>query len=750
MSTAREKVFLLARIGAVLMLVLTGAVLKPAPAQGSSIVVDTTADDDITNGNCTLREAMIAARDDVIRDACAAGGAVDTISFNIDASTDPGCDAGTGVCTIQPGTMLPWLYGSGGITIDGYTQPGAAPATGSAPAEIRIEIDGSLIGASPYGIVIQSPNNVIAGLAINRFSSGIVVAGASATDNTIRGCYIGTDPTGTIDRGNTSSGIVLSDAGNGNLVGGVLPEDRNLISGNDWYGIDLSDGTTGATIAGNYIGTTADGLSSLPNQNGIDIRSNTYGNTVGGSAAGARNVISGNEFDGVILNGIGGEPHGNVLAGNYIGLDKTGGAALANGANGVQILNGAFANTIGPDNVISGNGQHGVLIWTNATNENQIVGNFIGTDSTGMSAVPNASLTAAVFINASGTSGGPLGTVIGGDTIDERNVIAGNAGQGVRISGAGTDQTVVSGNFIGLDATGASALLNAFEGVMITNNAGYTTVGGDTAAEGNVIVANNSAVKLDAGAHNNTISANLLGTDVTGTVGFGVGSGLSIGGGAHHNTIGGPTSAERNLISGNGGRGLNIYGSGTDFNQVLGNYIGVDITGANPLPNPGDGIRIWNSAQDNTIGPGNIIAHNNFEGVYIYGTDSDRNFITQNSIYGHTSWNIALGAGANDDLPAPEIGSVTLSPLAVSGTTTPACVGCTVEIFTSPSNAPVAGKTYLGSGTTDGSGNWTVSTPGLHGPYITATLTDASRGTSKFSTAHYTSIQALFLPLIMR
>jgi hypothetical protein len=72
-------------------------------------------------------------------------------------------------------------------------------------------------------------------------------------------------------------------------------------------------------------------------------------------------------------------------------------------------------------------------------------------------------------------------------------------------------------------------------------------------------------------------------------------------------------------------------------------------------------------------------------------------------------------------------------------------------VFTSPAPSfPGAGKSYLGTGTTDGSGNWTVSTPGLHGPYISATLTDAAKGTSMFSNRIFTTIQSLYLPLIMR
>jgi hypothetical protein len=748
MNPALKNITILVRMIVVVMIVLAALSLPISPARAATIVVNTTSDLVAIGGDCTLREAMESARDNIAVDGCACGHTIDVITFAINAATDPGCNAGTGVCTIQPTTTLPTMSGSGSVTINGYTQDGASPATGSSEAEIRIVIDGSLVPGFPNGFNIQSPNNVISGLAINQFSYGVAIAGTSATGNTVSGNYIGTDYTGTIALANDGAGVWLTAAGAGNMVGGTVPADRNIISGNG-DGVYLSGATSGSTISGNYIGTTADGLSALGNSgSGVNISQGSNNNTIGGSASGSGNLISGNTVDGITINGGTTDPHDNTIEDNWIGVDATGTAALANGGNGVQILNGAYSNVIGPDNIVSGNTQSGILIWTAGTNGNGVKGNFIGTDLTGTAAIPNGALNGGIYIH-----GAALGNVIGGDTPAERNLISGNTGRGIRISGTGTDFTVVSGNIIGLDISGTTALLNGWEGIHVTNDAAYTTIGGTSSGEGNVIVANYAPVKLETDANNNTISGNLLGTDVTGTIGFGVGTGVSISSGAHDNTIGGSTIGERNVISGNGGRGLNIYGLGTDNNQVLGNFIGVDITGASPLPNPSDGIRIWDSAQDNTIGPGNIIANNGSQGIYIYGADTDRNFITQNSIYAHTNYNIALPYtpdGSNEDIVAPTVSSVSLSPLSVSGTTSPTCAGCTIEVFTSLSFSPAAGRKYLGTGTTDASGNWTVSTPGLHGPWISATLTDATKGTSMFSNRIFTTIQSLYLPLIMR
>jgi hypothetical protein len=429
-------------------------------------------------------------------------------------------------------------------------------------------------------------------------------------------------------------------------------------------------------------------------------------------------------------------------------VDAAGTAALANGGNGLQLVNGAYSNIIGPDNVISGNTQSGILIWNSGTDGNGIKGNFIGTDPTGTAAIPNEAFNGGIYIH-----GGAQGNTIGGDTQAERNVVSGNSGRGIHISGSGTDLTVISANLIGLDVNGTTALLNARAGVLVTNGAANTTIGGATSGEGNVIVADYPAITIDVGAHHNTVSANLIGTDITGMVGLGGGIGIELSSGAYENTIGGTSSVERNVISGNGSGigGTGVWINDADDNELLRNLIGVDITGSGPLPNgpgssTGSGVKIENGAQSNTVGPYNIIANHPGDGISISGATTDFNIITRNSIYAN-GINITPD-GANEGIAAPTVDSANLSPLSVSGHTSPPCTGCTIEVFTSPSSGE--GKTYLGTGPTDAVGNWTVSTPGLHGPYITATLTDVSKGTSVFSGSFFTEITATYLPLIMR
>jgi len=220
--------------------------------------------------------------------------------------------------------------------------------------------------------------------------------------------------------------------------------------------------------------------------------------------------------------------------------------------------------------------------------------------------------------------------------------------------------------------------------------------------------------------------------------------------GSYSNVIGGTTVAERNVIAGNAGWGVRITGSGSDSNQVLGNYIGVDVSGNVALTNGDYGVRIENSAQHNQIGPNNIIAHFTSEGISNIGTNTDYNTFTQNSIYGNGSMNIAVGSGANEDIAPPAITSFTTNPVTISGTLSPVCTGCTIELFASLVSYPRAGRTYLGSTTTTGTGAWTITPTGLAGPYLTATVTDPAKGTSEFSSNFFRELKYIYLPLVLK
>ena len=138
----------------------------------------------------------------------------------------------------------------------------------------------------------------------------------NATNNVIQGNLIGTDPTGTQRLGNAFNGIHLADSGNDTITG-------NVVSANGRGGILTGTEIDGFnTIQGNFIGTDITGTQPLGNTGiGIDV-SSSRNNTIGGTAAGAGNVIAANSQDGIKLEGS--FATGNVVAGNFIGTDPSG------------------------------------------------------------------------------------------------------------------------------------------------------------------------------------------------------------------------------------------------------------------------------------------------------------------------------------------------------------------------------------------------------------------------------------------
>ena len=151
----------------------------------------------------------------------------------------------------------------------------------------------------------------------------------------MQGNLIGTDASGERNLGNTGDGIVLSSAA-GNTVGGTAFSARNVISGNGRYGVVIESNTsTGNLIEGNWIGTDKTGVSAIGNAlDGVIIDLGASSNTVGGAAFGAGNLISGNIENGVEITGAG--TAGNLVQGNLIGTDVTATLPLGN-AVGVLI-----------------------------------------------------------------------------------------------------------------------------------------------------------------------------------------------------------------------------------------------------------------------------------------------------------------------------------------------------------------------------------------------------------------------------
>jgi hypothetical protein len=377
----------------------------------------------------TLRGAILGAN--------ALPGA-DTITFHI-----------TGTPTIHPNTALPPVTGP--TTIDGTTQPGW---TAGAPV---VFIEGTLtppdlISGSTDGLRLTGGASTLRGLIIGGFS-GLGAAGVrvSGNNNVVAGNWIGTDTTGTTDDGNLE-GIVVEAATN-TRIGGSTLADRNVISANFLDGLRFNGTGSGNVVAGNYIGVTAAGNAALANQlSGINVQPlagpETTDLLIGGTVATARNVISGNNLDGIMV----GDVSGVRIQGNYIGTDATGAAAIANNANGVNVVSGAVligGSTAGAGNVISANDGNGVQLGSSGSS---VQYNFIGLAADGTAALGNAG--DGIFIDGSDNS---IGTPTTGNSIayndgtgitvalsplDVRNAIRGdniflNGGLGIDLGGDG-------------------------------------------------------------------------------------------------------------------------------------------------------------------------------------------------------------------------------------------------------------------------------------------------------------------------
>jgi hypothetical protein len=295
------------------------------------------------------------------------------IIFNIPTSSS---GYQSGVFSIKPLSALPSLNSTGTI-MDGATQTAFTGNTNTSGPEVMI--DGTSAGTSVYGLTVYGSNCAIKNLVISGFSaSGMQMAGASANNNTVQGCYIGTNASGTAALANSSRGILLYAGAHHNTFGGTGAGQGNVISGNGGYGIEFQQANTNNNVVqGNYIGTNAAGTGAIANNVGIIIWNGAQNNTIGGSAA-ARNVISGNGYAGIYLNGGGTTAtSGNIVQSNYIGVDANGANAIPNHF-GVQIYGGNTNNVtnnviggVGNGNLIASNGGDGISV------ENGCVGNSI-------------------------------------------------------------------------------------------------------------------------------------------------------------------------------------------------------------------------------------------------------------------------------------------------------------------------------------------------------------------------------------
>jgi len=636
--------------------------------------------------------------------------------------------------------------GSNGLTIGGVKASGNV-------------VKGNYIGTNQNGTValsnsgtgvwiIGAPNTIIGGalqgegnIISANGSNGLVISGETAKGSIVRNNRIGTDATGNAALGNLSSGIRVIDAPN-TVIGGNLNSGGNIISGNGDNGISIEGAkSTGCKVLGNYIGTNQNGTVALGNTWGGVGLNNAPNNIVGGTQPLERNIISANG-SGVGL--FGESCQGNVIQNNRIGTDASGAAPLGNAGIGIRVdaPNNLIGGTVG--NVISANGADGISIGGGL---NKVKGNFIGTNLDGTFAMGNK----GYGIGLSGP-----GSLIGGATPAERNIISGNLSGGVTIfKGSGH---FVQGNHIGVNAAGSAALGNGLYAVRIIDGSN-NTIGGTVAGTRNVISGNERGISLEYDSPGNLIQGNYIGTDATGTFKIGNQASAAIELYAPNNTIGGLVAAARNLISGNK-YGIIISGADTSGNKIQGNYFGTKADGTGSIPNSYAAVFI-RYATNNMIGgteagAGNLIAGNAFNGIY--AVSGSGNAFLSNSIHSNASLGIDLttplgvnsnDAGDGDFGPNLRQNYPILKSVTVNGNNTNIQgqlnsnpnMTFRVEIFSNVDCDPSGlgeGKTFMGAVpvTTDRNGNASINTvlsvlP--TGNYVTATATSSDNNTSEFS-----------------
>ncbi len=497
------------------------------------------------------------------------------------------------------------------------------------------------------GGTADSASNVIGGNKGNGISMTNTTPANPITGTLVQGNYIGIDKTELIALPN-QAGVGIGERDN--VVGGAVPETRNIIAYNRSSGV-YTYGEAGGPpvkVIGNYIGTDSVGRADRGN-GGSGVYMTGTNTVIGGATEGEGNLICWNGGDGIQMRY---SPTDIVIEGNVIGTDSVGDQAQPNARNGIQLLWGPHHNTI-RNNLISGNGENGIKIFRDPddslhrnANDNKLEGNRIGVNKAGNATMPNQKNGILIDDCTSTTiTSAPDGTM---------GIISGNTENGIEICGPEARLNLVEKTLIGTDNNGSKAIPNGANGIFITRGAHNNSIGGNDAEHKNVISGNTeNGIKLSQDlellANHNFINTNFIGTDLDGKLPIpNKHNGILIR--VPNNYVGGGWYKCRNVISGNGENGIAIEGWDAKNNEIEQNYIGTDASGKTDIPNGQNGILIHNATDNKVgetvnwmIGHHNVIAGNRGCGVKILGDPGDpikkgKNVIEHNFIGLTSEW----------------------------------------------------------------------------------------------------------------
>lgn len=601
-----------------------------------------------------------------------------------------------------------------GIMIQG------AGSTGNRVQGNRIGTDYSgqqAIGNGNVGVFIYNASeNLIGGdepshgniISANE-DGNLTIFGRDATDNIISGNIIGTNLEGTKSLTQSGSGVLIFSGsrnriggstdtpgkapgnlisghnGGGVVLGGINPEALSSESENPEIGIAMEN-----IIAGNLIGTNRVGTSALPNQTGVVAIYDAHKTMIGGDQSGYRNVISGNEVGIILADTTGGfAPHETVIAGNYIGTNIHGNAALGNNGPGILVTSlsrfhdgstgiagvriGGVANS--SRNIVAGNKEKQIEILGPVSSGTLILNNYIGVLANGQAGQTPADSEYGLMIKTNET-------FIGEDPEGNAapNVIGGNQ-YGIVL--VGDVNAVGGGNKIGTNPGGT---------VAVPNHTGIWVLGNNNIILGNTVSGNkNYGIEIGQqpgspafegeffNPDNTTIVRNMIGTNSQGT--SAIGNGLGENGAGLVFWRGSNLHLYINTISGNH-HGVHIANSpfqaGTQMSANIiggGGVVPNEISGTValpefvPVPNLGDGVHItdgrvyMNNEPKNDlladVKVGNFIQNNLGAGVRRTGSNLSSHFeLLSNYFFSNSGLAIDFGpegVGAGSSMHEPPV-----------------------------------------------------------------------------------------------
>ena len=356
----------------------------------------------------------------------------------------------------------------------------------SSPGDV-ITFDPAVFNPGTITLGSALPAMTGGGDIIDATGAGVTIDGNGIDESQIFNCLPVTS------NGNTVKGLTFTDCSTGIQIGTGTPANNNTIGpGNvlfdNAFGISIVNGE-GNVVLGNKAGTDTTGSAVHPdggNQTGIVVSGDN--NTIGGVNPADRNIISGNAFIG--LNFLF-QAAGNAVLGNYIGTDVTGMVDLGS-LRGIEVQgsgNSIGGLNAGEGNLISGNSAVNVLFSIEDADNNTVVGNIIGPDVNGSGAAMTNGTNIQISGGADANSLGP------GNVISDGSF-------GLFISGAATTGNIVKGNVIGTNPPGTAPAPNSSTGIVISSSSG-NTIGGTGPGDGNIIAFNgNAGVSNDAGTQN--------------------------------------------------------------------------------------------------------------------------------------------------------------------------------------------------------------------------------------------------------